>query len=158
MDVKLNVAKPSSKSFTVKGKTIADVTKALDKNGFWGRYRSNMDSDWGTKDPVEKLTVNTKPVIILPEWSDYKKATKEEQKEWDRMVKVLTKHENRHHEILEELLADLKKELEAMDPAPSRDEIERRWGDFTGSANDEQDRYDLRTSHGVKEGVELTPP
>lgn len=158
MKVTLNLSKPVTKSESFKGKSIEDVTGALDKNATWGKYRSNMSSEWGSKDPVEKLTVTAKPVITLPDWSDYKKAGKAEQKEWDRMVKMLTKHENRHHEILEGLLADLKKELEGRDPAPSQDEMAARWDEFARAASNEQDHYDLRSGNGRREGVVLNPP
>lgn len=157
MKVSVSIPNPKSRSFSVKGKSIPDVFKALNKNGYWGRYRSDPDVDWGKDDPVTKASITSSPYIILPTWSDYSKATKDEKKSWDDMMKALEKHENNHHTIFKDAVDTFKKSLEKRDDLSAKD-AKQLWKDFIKDTQDAQDKYDTKTSHGEKEGVELIVP
>lgn len=157
MKVTVSYPKPKAKSFNVKGKSIPEVFKSLNKNAFWGRYRSDADIDWGKDDPVKKADITAAPYIILPTWTDYSKATKDEKKSWDDMMKALEKHENNHHKIFEDAVEEFKKSIEKRDDLSAKD-AKALWKDFLKDTQDAQDKYDTRTKHGEKEGVELVEP
>lgn len=157
MKVKVSIPKPKSKSWSVKGKSIPDVFKNLNKNAFWGRYRSDADIDWGKDDPVTKASITASPYIILPDWSEYGKVSKGEKRAWDDMIKALDKHESNHHKIFEDTVEEFKKTLERRDDLSAKD-AKSLWKDFLKDLQAAQDRYDSRTRHGEKEGVELVEP
>lgn len=67
---KKTIPSPKSASYSVSGKTIAAVFKALEKRSFWGRYRSNSSfkATFQLDGNVDVFTVTSKPVITMPTW------------------------------------------------------------------------------------------
>jgi len=104
-DVKIDIklATPKVTKFKVSGKTLKDVMSALDARDEWGLYDSTQNVKSGAqvdKDgAVKSVTIAVNPVIELPEWSEYSKATKEQKASWDAMIKKLEAHERKHHDI-----------------------------------------------------------
>lgn len=158
MKVTISIPRPSIRSFGVKGSTIPEVFEALNRNGFWGRYRSQEKADWSGRDGVnDRVKLGGAPFILLPDWRNYGKATKAEKKSWDQMMKALTKHENNHHDIFTDYAAEWKKEMERgedLDDAA----MQSAWDAFREELQKRQDAYDKRTNHGEKEGVVLEQP
>jgi predicted secreted Zn-dependent protease len=156
--VALKVPNPSKKSWTVKGKNLEEVFDNLNKNAFWGRYRSNHKyKSSGKGDKIDTVTLESGPVITMPAWGGYSKATKDEKKSWDTMFKALQKHENNHHDIFVKAAEDFKKEMERGGDLTER-EVERAWSAFDSATQKLQDKYDSTTDHGKKEGVILDIP
>ena len=179
---KYSVSKPTqAKGQTVKGKTLEELRDALDKVPFWGRYKGNENMSYKTngKKQVTEVSVTAKPQIFMPVWSDYSKASKEDQKAWDTMYAKLLKHENNHHNLALEVYAKLAKEVsdksaeaEATNKAVEKEKdpkkkdkliaaytpwttttIKARMKTFFKDCKDVQQTYDDKTYHGEKEGI-----
>jgi predicted secreted Zn-dependent protease len=161
MKITIKIPAPKEKSFTVKGSSIPEVFNALEKHGFWGRYRSNETIAYETDKKDKNLyiggSVSGAPVVTLPKWANYGKASKPEKKSWDDMMKALTKHEYNHHTKFEDSAKDWKKEMEKGDDL-SKKEMTASWDKFVKELQKTQDAYDARTKHGLTEGVELIEP
>jgi predicted secreted Zn-dependent protease len=155
MKVSVTIPKPSVKSFKIKGETISDARDALNRRHEWGFYSSNQSVDWSGKGvPVDTVKVSAKPVIELPSWSGYPKADKDAQKEWDRMFKALTRHENAHHDVFTGVCDAWKKALEkGGDLAPK--DMQDSFDEFMKDVQKAQDKFDASTGNGARDGVEL---
>lgn len=154
--VKVNAPKVSK--YTVKGDTLAEVRKNLDKRDEWGLYDATQNFKSGGKvdaqGQVTVVTIELNPVIELPTWSGYSKATKAQKASWDAMLKKLSAHEYKHHDIQVAGAAALKKAIESakeLDSDALNTLIEKAQTDTQKA----QDSYDARSGHGAKEGVEL---
>lgn len=158
MKVTLTVPKPSNKTWTVKGKDLSAVFDNLNKNKFWGRYRSNHATSFSGKgDKIDSVKVSASPVVLMPSWAGYGKATKDEKKSWDTMWKALKKHEDNHHVIFSDAADEWKKDIEKGGELSKKD-FDQAWKDFNTETQKKQDKYDDRTDHGAKEGVILNIP
>ena len=156
VSVKVNTPKVSK--YTVKGDTLAEVRKNLDKREEWGLYDATPNFKSGAKvDPqgqIASVTIELNPVIELPTWAGYSKATKPQKASWDAMLKKLSAHEYKHHDIQVAGAAALKKAIESakeLDADALNALIEQAQTDTQKA----QDSYDRSSGHGAKEGVEL---
>jgi len=154
MKITASLPKPTVKPFNVKGKDLDELFAALEKHGFWGRFLANEAVNWGSKDPVETVKFSAKPVIHMPKWTDYSKADKPSKDSFDKMYKVLLKHENNHYAIMLEQFAIFSNELNNLDTLSAKD-AKKKWKEFLVTYNNAQKKYDDKTDHGIKEGVEL---
>ena len=159
-DVKIDIklATPKVSKFKVSGKTLKDVQKALDARDEWGLYDATQNVKSGAqvdKDgAVKSVTMAVNPVIELPEWSEYGKATKEQKASWDAMVKKLEAHERKHHDIQSDYIDDLKKQIKAAKDLDAKG-IDKLIDDNQKACQKKQDAYDTSSGHGAKEGVNL---
>ena len=113
MKVKLDIKKPTSSSYSVKGKTYADVFAVLDKRKYQGKYTFNTNYNYktdGSKN-VTEVTLTHTSNIEMPKWSDYSKASKDDKAKWDNMYSTLLCHEEKHHALAEKTLKALNKAL-----------------------------------------------
>jgi predicted secreted Zn-dependent protease len=155
MKVDLGYSKPSSKTWKVKGQDAETLFKNLNKNAFWGRYRSNESARFSGKSAkIDLVKVAASPTITMPVWSDYPKAPKEAKASWDKMWKALKKHEDNHHTIFDDAAKALKKSLEKNGDLDEKD-VSKAWGEFLKATKKSQESYDTRTKHGKSEGVIL---
>lgn len=155
MKVTLSIPNPSQKTWTVKGKDLGEVFDNLNRHGFWGRYRANPSykaSGGGSK--IDSVKLSAGPVITMPSWAGYGKATKDEKKSWDAMAKALQKHESNHHDIFVKAAQAWKKEMEDGGDLTSK-EIDKAFKDFSAATQKLQDKYDTSSGNGKKEGVIL---
>ncbi len=159
-DVKINIklSAPKVSKFTVRGETLADARKALDARDEWGLYdatqgfKSSAKVDKDKK--VTEVTMTINPVIELPDWSGYGKATKEQKASWDAMVKKLEAHERKHHKIQEDCVDALKKAIKDEDDLDAK-ALNKIISDQQKACQKKQDAYDTSSGHGAKEGVVL---
>jgi hypothetical protein len=91
----------STPEIVVKGKTLAHVAAALNRLPEWGRGGGLIRADELTNVKTPEVTVQLRAnlTMVLPQWDDYKQASKAAQAEWDRMTAKLREHEQRHVEI-----------------------------------------------------------
>ena len=152
---KKTVPSPKSSTYSVSGKTINAVFETLNKRSFWGRYRSNASykATFQLDGHIDVFTLTSKPSIIMPKWKEYSKGNKGQKASWDNMWKKLNTHENNHHKIFEDCVADLEATVTSTDVLEA--DLAKFWKDETKGWQDMQDAYDSKTNHGVKEGVEL---
>ncbi|MEX0969544.1 MAG: DUF922 domain-containing protein [Paracoccaceae bacterium] len=154
MKITASIPKPTVKHFNVKGKDLDKLFDSLEKNGFWGRFLANEAVNWGNKDPVETVKLSGKPVILMPKWADYSKADKDAKTAFDKMYKVLLKHENNHYAIFLEQIAIFSTELGALEELAAKD-AKKKWKTFLETHLKAQKKYDDSTHNGEKEGVAL---
>jgi predicted secreted Zn-dependent protease len=156
MKVTLKIARPSTTTYGIAGKSLEEVHKALEKRAWWGHYEPSLKYSAAGKGAVlSEMTVSAAPRISLPKWSEYGKADATSKKTWDAMLKALTKHESHHHDILSHAAAAFKKTLEAGKDLAKKD-LEKAWSAFNTSLNKDQEGYDGKTGNGKTEGVMLT--
>ena len=151
-----NLGKPSMTKKNYSGADLDAVAKAMDKNGFWGRYISNIQIGYNMNENgvVHEITITGTPEIIMPVWKGWNKADRESQKAWDIMWVRLKRHEENHYKkSLEELKKFEKKVKKA--GAYSESVFKTKMDDFYTDHQKVQDAYDKKTDHGVKEGVVL---
>jgi predicted secreted Zn-dependent protease len=154
----LRIPRPSIDHFRVQGSTLDELNDALNRHRWWGRYRAFPDVDRRRDDPLVSLEISARPVIYLPEWREKSAAPRPIQQEWDRMIAVLTRHEEHHHEIFMDAVTAFAREVEDYgDPLPRRT-FTRMWQRFNADTQREQNSYDSRTAHGQREGVALNDP
>ena len=155
MKVTLKIPKPAAKTWTVKGKTVDELSKNMKKHKWWGRYVSNPNYSYKDKGAiVTELVFKPKPVIYMPVWSEYSKASKADKKSWDDMYKALKKHEENHHTILLSESEAWKKTMDKLGDLDKK-KMEVEWVKFNKATQAKQDGYDTKTDHGGKEGVTL---
>ena len=158
MKVTVKVPKPASKTWSCSGKTLEEAFEALEKHGWWGRYRSNGKVDWSLKNKkVVSVSISAKPEVVMPSWKGYSKATPEEKAAWDAMWVALETHEMNHHTIFEDAVKAFEKELKAADEMDAKT-IKEKAKAFETETQAAQDRYDSSSGNGKKEGVELVIP
>ncbi|KAE9625468.1 DUF922 domain-containing protein [Parasedimentitalea maritima] len=152
---KKTIPAPKSSTYSIGGKTIEAVFKALQKRAFWGRYRSNASykASFQLDGHVDVFTLTSKPSIIMPKWKDYGKANSGQKDSWDAMWGKLNTHENNHHDIFKKCVAELEAAVTSRDIVKA--DIDKFWTDETKDWQDKQDAYDTKSGHGVKEGVVL---
>jgi predicted secreted Zn-dependent protease len=155
-DIKINA--PKVTKFTVGGKTLEDAKKALDKRDEWGLYDSTRGFKSSAKvdkdKKVTEVTMVINPIIELPDWSGYSKATKEQKASWDAMVKKLEAHERKHHDIQVDCVDALKKAIKDADDLDAK-ALNKIISDQQKACQKKQDSYDSSSGHGAKEGVTL---
>ncbi len=158
MKVILKISKPGSKNWTVKGKDLEEVVKNLDGNKWWGKYDCPYTYKTSIKDgKVEAIQIDSKPVITMPKWAGLSKATKEEKKSWDVMIKALFKHENEHHTVFLKTIEAWKKKVEAGGNLDKK-AMATAWKAFEKVSKKQQEDFDKKTDHGAKKGVVLDIP
>lgn len=141
MKVTLKISKPDNKTKKVKGGDLDTVFENL--NGFpkgqWATYVGNHQIKVNEKKGEVNLTA--KPVITMPSWSGYTKASKAEKTSWDDMWQELKAHEDGHHDILVKHLGDFAaslKDTEELD----RKAVDKAYTAFEKSMFDAQKKYD----------------
>ncbi|MGR3723499.1 DUF922 domain-containing protein [Abyssibius alkaniclasticus] len=154
MKISTSIKKPTTKHYNIKGKDLDTLFANLEARAFWGRFVANEAVNWGTKDPVEKVTISAKPVIFMPKWTEYSKADKDAKTRFDKMYKALAKHENNHFYHLLEQVAIFVARLDGMETLSAKD-AKAEWKTFLADHSKAQKKYDDVTNHGIKEGVEL---
>ncbi|HUF56936.1 MAG TPA: DUF922 domain-containing protein [Thermohalobaculum sp.] len=98
-------------------------------------------------------------VIIqtLPRWVDRDRARPCLQREWDRAMAALIRHEDTHRRRYEEYVARLRQEALALPPQPSAGALFSAVARLNKRLEEEtvawQQDYDRRTQHGRAEGV-----
>lgn len=155
MKVTCKISKPSQKTWKVKGKTLDELVTTLDKHDWWGRYRSEISYSYKEKGgTVSVFSIKAKPVIHMPAWGEYSKASKDDKKAWDTMFKALLKHETNHHALFLEACAIWARDMDAEGEIDKKAAL-KAWKDFETNLQKTQDDYDSKTNHGAKEGVML---
>ena len=154
-DIKVN--DPKVTKFKVGGKTLKEVVKSLEAREEWGLYDAtkNSKNSAQVKDgQVTSVTMTLNPVIQLPEWSGYGKATQQQKASWDKMIKLLETHERKHHTIQVDCASGLADEIKKAKTLDAK-ALNKLISDNRTACQKKQDDYDSKSGHGAKEGIEL---
>lgn len=158
IDAKVNIAKPAIKKRKVGGKTLKDVLKLLNKQSEWGLYDAVSNQKNSAKvdknKKIKSVSINLKPVIEMPVWSNYGSASKEEKASWDKMYKALLQHEQNHHKIQMKCGSELEKQLKKEEDLDAK-ALNKILGEAQKTCQGKQDAYDSKSKHGKNEGVIL---
>lgn len=150
LKVNLKWGKKNDKGkFNVKGKTLKDVKKALDKREEWGKFEWRCTYDYKADSSGALTSVTIKPTwtIDMPKWPGYSKASKGVKASWDAMWKELFKHEVGHRTRFEDdvkkLIAKLKKDKPA-----DVDSFKTIFDAALVTMDETQKKFDKSTNHG----------
>ena len=148
--------KEKKSSIKIKAKTLGGALKALEKRDEWGKFDGKIDYSYKADgdDNVTEVTLKPSYTIQMPTWDGYRKAPKACQKEWDRMWKKLDEHEDGHRLIHLEALAKISHTL-GNETDLSVDQFKSDFAQMMQDGQDNQDKFDTKTGHGSKKGVEL---
>lgn len=141
----------SSPPIVVRGATLEEAGKALDKLREWGDGGGQLRPEAIPRGNTTDLTLVLHANLVhrLPQWANYEKASKEAKAEWDRMIAKLKIHEDRHLAIAIEEANRLATDLIGHDIGDI--------GDMVTEANrrmaQRQEDMDDASEHGAKEGV-----
>lgn len=141
----------STPEIVVGGKTLEAAATALNKLSEWGEGGGMLRTDRvpvGTSAEVT-VSVHANLVFRLPRWTGYQAASAKAKAEWDRMMKFLRAHEQRHLDIAIEEANNLASELKGQEIgqiAPLVTAANRRMAD-------RQIELDNATNSGSKPGV-----
>ncbi|MDR6265415.1 MULTISPECIES: DUF922 domain-containing protein [Rhodobacterales] len=157
MKLKFNskLAKPKLEKKQIKGATLEDVKKLLNKADHWGKYDYAIEWTYKAMDgKVTEVSVTCNPKITMPIWAGWNKADKESQKKWDIMWVKLKRHEEKHHDVTEKMIKELSKQL-SKDKKLDEKNLPAKMDKFLSDVQKEQKAYDKKSDHGKKEGVKL---
>jgi hypothetical protein len=140
-------------AIVVGGATLEAAAKQLDKLNEWGEGGGRLTVAAIKPGTSTNLTITLHGGLVrrLPTWSGYPKASAAAKAEWDRMVRKLGDHEDRHLQIAVEEAEQLAKDLVGHDIDDIQSLVEaagvrmqQRQDDLDAPAN---------TDHGAKPGV-----
>ncbi|HEU4617902.1 MAG TPA: DUF922 domain-containing protein, partial [Gammaproteobacteria bacterium] len=147
---------PSPRSMpeiVVRGRTLEQVGQELSALPEWGEGGGMIRSERippGTSAEIE-VHLHANLVKRLPRWTKYDNASAAAKREWDRMMRALTAHEERHVEIAVEEANQCATDLMGVEI----EEIARIVTEANRRMHDRQVEYDNDTDHGQRDGVDL---
>jgi hypothetical protein len=147
-----DAARPKdTKDIPVSGKSLAEVAKALNKLPEWGQGGGALQNDAIPPGNTTEVTVTLHGNLRLrlPKWKEYDKASVAAKAEWDRMIKKLRAHEQRHVDIAVEEAEKLAKALIGCEI----NEVAQMVTDANKALKGRQDQLDADTESGSKPGV-----
>jgi hypothetical protein len=158
MRVTLQIATVRTRTYSVRGATLAEARRNLPST-CWGLYDANLvDPRWTAHRLVDELIIEAAPIITMPHWPNVRRASPEEQDRWAAMLVALQRHEDGHHAVFLDYTNEFKERLEGYtDPLEAR-EMQEYWTAFLADLDGQQERFDTTTRHGQRDGVTLDPP
>jgi predicted secreted Zn-dependent protease len=157
MQVTLDIRSIRTRTYSVRGATVAEVHRNMPR-GCWGRYATNLvDPRWTSRRLVETLTIQAAPVITMPHWPNLRRASEADAALWNTMIAALQRHEEGHHAVFVDYATEFKERLEGYTDPLEADEMQGYWSSFIGDVDHHQARYDTETQHGQRQGVTLEP-
>ena len=143
-------AKNASAKYTVKGATLANVLKALNKQKEWGKFVWYISHSYKTAGgSLTSVTIKPTWSITMPKWPGYSKSSKAVKTSWDTMWKELFKHEEGHRKIFEDNVKTLIAEIKKENPADV-DSFTTIFDDAKDAMDKNQKNYDKKNDHGHK--------
>jgi hypothetical protein len=140
-------------AIVVNGRTLEQAGRELMALGEWGQGGGRILNDRIPADTSTEVTVQLHANLVkrLPTWAQYRSASTAVKAEWDRMMRALTAHENRHVEIAIEEANQCAAELIGVEI----DEVPGIVTQANRRMAARQSEYDTDTQNGQSEGVDL---
>jgi hypothetical protein len=142
----------STDPIVVRGKTLADVFRALNALPEWGLGGGMLQVDdvpTGSS-PDVTVTLHANLMRRMPQWTEYESASDAAKTEWNRMFRKLIDHEDRHVQIAAEEAELLAQDLVGKDVS----KIGKLVATATARMRKRQKEMDTSTTHGAKPGVQ----
>lgn len=154
MEVTLDIARPETRTYSVRGATLEAVVRNLGRR-CWGRYVGRFSYDIRPRGGIVASAVfRAAPTITLPRWHDRAGATAPQQREWDRMLRALERHEDEHHAVLVDAFENMRHFLSTQ-PDPAVPQFRRDMAAFDADLDRFQRDFDATSEHGRRAGVVL---
>jgi hypothetical protein len=138
----------------VGGATLEKAAEQLNRLSEWGQGGGSLRTESIAAGTSTNLTVTMHANLVrrLPTWSGYTRASAGAKAEWDRMVRKLAVHEDRHVAIAIEEAEQLAKDLVGREIS----DIAQMVTDANARMQARQDELDdpSHTDHGAKPGVQ----
>lgn len=154
MEVNLTIRNLRRRTYNVSGESIRAVFYALNSGDCWGRYRFPARFR-PVGNPVTELRVTFNPEITMPNWRNYRAASAADKRSWDNMIAALTRHEAAHHAITVAEANRFRDTVPDISTPIDRRGATRMFNELISDIQRLQDRFDARTRHGQRDGVEL---
>lgn len=142
-------------TYEIKSKTLEGVMYRLETGGEAGKGGIENPAIEGVIENgvAVEVTVTGRFLTLLPVWTARDSRPAAEQREWDRFLGVLTKHENKHLAIAQTHVKGMKSlgGLKEDDFSTKRDQKLQ-------ALEDAQKAYDASSGHGIKEGTVINLP
>lgn len=150
---------PTETTYDIDARTLAEAARLVAGRNEAGHCGWSMTYEYEDTDRAGKpkgLTVTLTIEIELPRWVGRDSAPKAEQREWDRFLAALTRHEDGHREIAERGATRMHDRI-SQARARRADSI---YHEEMRKTQNESDRYDTRTAHGERPppGTIITVP
>ena len=150
---------PTRTTYDIEAKTLAEVARLVAGRAEAGRCGWKHTYAYDDTDRAGKprgLTVTLTIEIELPRWVGRDTAPVAEQREWDRFLAALSRHEDGHQEIAQR---GAQRMLDRMSQARAQ-RADAIYQEEVQKTQDESDRYDTRTAHGERPppGTIITVP
>ena len=141
----------TSPTVVLRGKTLEEVARELDRLDEWGKGGGSLITDRIPAGNSTDLTVKRhgQLQLRLPSWPNYASASKAAKAEWDQMMGKLRAHEQRHMEIAIEHGDALAKDLVGKEIGKIAGMVTARNKQMAA----DQQKLDADTDHGSKPGV-----
>lgn len=157
MELRLRVSNPAPRPYDVDGRNFDALSRAMNRRGCWGRYSFPFRfTPHGN--PVERIDMTITPRIEMPRWTGYRAAGRAHQREWDRMIAALQRHEDEHHRLLVRKAEEFRDSIPNITIPMDASAVGQMMADFEREAKAVMDDFDDRTDHGRRQGVELNDP
>ena len=158
------------KTYDVRGTTLDQLRGEVFSRGPMDRVKGQRFAGWTDWEimwrpdyeqtahdcRVRKITTETHVTYTLPRWVDEAKAPPPLATAWNLFASSLTEHELGHGRLALELSQRMEYAMAAIPPQPSCAELEQKinaLGTHMIDADDTQEAYDRRTSHGASQGA-----
>ena len=158
MEMRLTMRRPGRTSYDVTGTTFDELSDAMDAHGCWGRYSFPFSQRLiGPPDDVQRINLTISPSIEMPRWRwrGRGEPTEVQQREWDRMITALDRHEAEHHRLLTRKAEEFRDSLPNISQTMDRRAVGRLMQDFQREAQAVMDDFDRTSDHGRRQGVTL---
>jgi predicted secreted Zn-dependent protease len=163
-DFKIKWVEKKKASYTVPGKTYADVFKFFQKKNAnkeeWGKFshtKPGLAFKPAKGEPITDVVLKVGYTITMPKWPKVKSAPEGCQEAWNKMIKALEKHEDNHRLILLEECAKIAHTI-GQETDLTRSKMAELFSNFAPDVKAAQDKYDAVTRNGENEGVFLPAP
>lgn len=137
----------------VRGRTLEAAGRELDALAEWGQGGGMIRSDPIPAGRSADVAVHLHAHLLkrLPRWTHYGDASAAAKAEWDRMMRALTAHEERHVEIAIEEADRCAQDLMGAEI----EQVARIVTEANRRMHDRQVQFDNDTNHGERNGVNL---
>ncbi|BCL33890.1 DUF922 domain-containing protein [Nostoc sp. MS1] len=158
---KKNTAKPKTqtnfkrenKTYTITAKTLQEAADQISQREEAGettwkpKYSVKTDENGNVTDATVDVTIT----VTMPTWPNAAKLPKAAKAEWERALKVLKAHEEKHVKLAQDKLKDVAKSLIGKSEA----EAEATFNAALAELQQASDDYDTASDHGRNEGTDL---
>ena len=168
--IRLNVEDRGESYYGIRGESASELISAMEQKRVTSHSVGHGTTNWKL---VPELTCARYPDgfrirsgnvrleidIVYPKWENADEGSPSLQRQWQRMLEMMHRHEDGHRRNAMAAGEALQKALELLEPAPSCEAVTQRVNAtverVAQECSEKDRRYDQETDHGKKQGVML---